>query len=208
MLKVQETRRIALNMAVLIPFQKSGRDRVEAALRTLAERMTHTQMELARLRAWADVLEAGLAGSTSLDGEWTGTAFSSFEQSHQEGETASLLRSRSQRKGRDRTSSATSNSGHAASQYLDRPPIPHRTSSASFHTAWEREVASPEAESGSSTLPDTKGTDLQPEEGTVDEPEDWQSMLQGDEHHRRHLAEVPEEGLRKLSLRMKGELPE
>jgi hypothetical protein len=215
---IEENLRIARNLAVLTSFQKGGRDRIETSLRPMGDRIRHSQLELARLQAWIGVLEADIAAGQHVDYTAGGTTAGSIA-------TTRSLRPSS-------TFGAEDDLGHAVESQLDdqgmsirpassvtlqqdgrrrvnddwqRPEEMHRSSSASFHTAWEREIAlpSPDGDATAASIPPEVET-LQSPSTTESAPpenelEDWQNIL---DDKRRHLADVPVEGLRKLSSRM------
>ncbi len=214
---ISENLRIARNLAVLTPFQKGGKERIDTSLRPLGDRIRHSQLELARLQAWICVLEADIAAGQPVDyatvrstagstattrslhpASMSGTVDGSADALNVQADNRGL--------GVRQASSATL---HQEGQRVDcyepgaRPDMTHRTSSASFHTAWEREVALPSQNGdadASATPPELETlqseSDIRVPPGEV---EDWQQILVD---KRRSLAEVPTDGLQKLSLRM------
>ncbi|KAL7418165.1 hypothetical protein BDY24DRAFT_335085, partial [Mrakia frigida] len=56
--------RVARNLAVLTPFQRSTRDRIQLAVLPLAKKIRHLRMELARLRCYEEILRTDLQVET------------------------------------------------------------------------------------------------------------------------------------------------
>jgi len=56
--------RIGRNLAVLTPFQRSTRDRIQLAVLPLAKKIRHLRMELARLRCYEEILRTDLQVET------------------------------------------------------------------------------------------------------------------------------------------------
>ncbi|KZO95075.1 hypothetical protein CALVIDRAFT_460055, partial [Calocera viscosa TUFC12733] len=68
--------RAARNLAMLTPFLKSTREKINAAVQPLARRVTQLRMDLARLRCYCDVLRSDLDAEQR---EWAETKQSAFD---------------------------------------------------------------------------------------------------------------------------------
>jgi hypothetical protein len=169
---------------------------------------------LARLKSWIGVLEGDLAATTNANFAHNGVNAGSVATTQSFASSRTSIATSPQAEPSSTPSEVEEGStpvmSRSSSHHLEvddrgHPPMLHRLSSASFHTAWEREVALPPTGSDSNApTPSMTGNSLLPVvNAALDDAEagleDWEKIL---DDQRRTLAEVPVDGLRKLSSRI------